>query len=163
MPETMPPVSRHCLHSPTRLAVRPDDSLATGVMCWFRSRSCFLRDMKANGTKEASLGPFRLVFEPITFQRLCVYLLGYERGRTAHALAGSFSWVRWREEVGGKRLEGEEDMRSEARGCRRGKVTPYSSGLLPHPSPLQPHSIHSLNLNLSFNLPQSRKTFSMVY
>jgi hypothetical protein len=66
-------------------------------------------------------------------------------------------------EVGGRRLEGEEDMRLEAGGWRRGKVTPYSSGLLPQTSPLQPHSIHSLNLNLSFNLPQSRKTFSMVY
>ncbi len=65
--------------------------------------------------------------------------------------------------VGGKRLEGEEDMKLEAGGWRRGKVTPYSSGLLPQTSPLQPHSIYSLNLNLTFNLPQSRKTFSMVY
>lgn len=54
----------------------------------------------------AILGPFKVVFESVTFQRLCVCLRGCERGNTARASAGSFSWERWRVEGGeGWRLE----------------------------------------------------------
>ncbi len=45
--------------------------------------------MKANGVKFASLGPFKVVFKPFTFQQLWVWLDGCERGKTAPASAGS--------------------------------------------------------------------------
>ena len=50
-------------------------------MRWFRSRACYLWDMKANGMKFAILGPFRLVLEPITFQRLCAVSVGVREGK----------------------------------------------------------------------------------
>ena len=51
--------------------------------------------------------PIQVAFEPVTFQRLCASLHGCERGKTARASAGLFSWERWRVEVGGGRPEDE--------------------------------------------------------
>jgi len=49
--------------------------------------------MKVHGMKFASLGPFKVVFEPVTFQRLCPCLHGCERGKTALASAGTFKFA----------------------------------------------------------------------
>ena len=49
--------------------------------------------MKVHGMKFASLGPFKVVFEPVTFQRLCACLHGCERGKTALASAGAFKFA----------------------------------------------------------------------
>ena len=60
--------------------------------------------MKANGMKVAILGPFKVVFEPVTFQGLRAYLRGCQSGKTAPASAGSFKFARGGN-VGGSRGE----------------------------------------------------------
>jgi hypothetical protein len=41
--------------------------------------------MKASGSNKASLGPAKVVSEPVTFQYLCVCLRGCKRRKAAHA------------------------------------------------------------------------------
>ena len=83
--------------------------------------------MGANGNKFASLGPFKVVFKPITFQRLCASLHGSERGKPAHALQVRpylIPRLRWK-------VEAEDEVKVQAKS-KRGKS--------------------SLNLNLDLNL-----------
>jgi hypothetical protein len=41
--------------------------------------------MKANGSKFASLGPFKAVAKPVTFQGVFTFLHMAKRGKAAHA------------------------------------------------------------------------------
>ena len=43
--------------------------------------------------KFASLGPFKVVPEHVTFQRIWVFQRGCERGKTEHAWAGAFKFA----------------------------------------------------------------------
>ena len=74
--------------------MRLDGSLASGAMGRFRSRSCFLWDLKANGITFASLGPVKVAFEIVRFQGLYAMLRVWKRGNTAHAWADSFKCAR---------------------------------------------------------------------
>jgi len=70
--------------------------------------------MKATGRVFANLGPFKVVFELVSFQRLCAVLARCARDTTTHAWADSFKCA-LTGFVGSLRLRSRRRLRLEAR------------------------------------------------
>ena len=64
----LPERERH-FHSAVRFDLRQDGFPVSGIMHWFRSRSCFLwEDYDNSGKKFANPGPLKLTWNPVRFQ-----------------------------------------------------------------------------------------------